>query len=100
MEINGIPIKKYKAKVKNIIAFTTLQETVNTEPYKIVEGYVSIANVIVPYGLDIEKQEAQYSYVFVTEEISFNNMAFSGMGKAVYAPMIYDEFEIIGEVEE
>lgn len=97
MTLNGIPIKKYKAKVRNNIPITTSTEKVNTDEYKIVEGYVSIKSIILPYGLN---ETPQYCYVFVSEEIDFNQLAMSGFGKAVYTPIIYDEFEIIGEVEE
>lgn len=101
MTLNGIPIKKYKAKVRNNIPMTTSTEKVNTDEYKIVEGYVSIQSIVMKYDTDLKKQPIkQYNCVFVSEEIDFSKIAGSGFGISVFSPIIYDEFEIIGEVEE
>lgn len=97
MTLNGTPIKKYKAKVRNFMSMTTSPDKVNTDEYKIVEGYVSIQSIVFPYGLN---ETPQYHYVFVSEEIDFSQLAMSGFGKSVYIPIMYDKFEIIGEVEE
>lgn len=100
MIVNGIPVKKYKAKVRNIIAFTTLPEKVNTDEYKIVEGYVSISSVVVHHEDFRKPPRLEFKPVFITEEINFGATAGSGMGIAVYAPTVYNDFELIGEVED
>ena len=100
MKVNGIPVKKYKAKVRNIIAFTTLPEKVNTDEYKIVEGYVSISSVVVHHEDFRKPPRLEFKPVFITEEINFGATAGSGMGITVYAQTVYNDFELIGEVED
>ncbi|MDE7082489.1 MAG: hypothetical protein K2O89_02140 [Clostridia bacterium] len=97
MEINGIKIKKYRAKVKARDTFTTEPVAVSEDEYKVVEGYVSIAAVVLPY----EENTPKYVPVFVAEEVDFHRMGASGFGKSVFKPVTYAEgdFEIIGEVE-
>ena len=98
MEINGIKIKKYRARVKSRDTFTTVPVAVNEDGYKEVEGYVSIAAVVMPYDTNIPK----YVPVFVAEEVDVHQMGASGFGKSVFNPVTYTEgeFEIIGEVDE
>ena len=89
MTINGIKIKKYRAKVK---------DSTQENGYKIVEGYASIAYATLPY-----EPNAQPTFVpiFVAEEINWNTMASSGFGVSTFRPMIYcdGEFEIVGVVD-
>lgn len=98
MTINGFNIKKYRARVKDHSWQTTSPEPVSADGYKIVEGYVSIASVILN---DNEPNKPQFVPVFVSEEPDFRRMAYSGFGESVFNPMVYgeNEFEIIGEVE-
>ncbi len=97
MTINGVKIKKYRARVKALDTLTTAPVPVSTDGYKEVEGYVSIAAVIIPYG----ESTPQYVPVFVAEEVDIHRMGASGFGKSVFNPVTYAEgdFEIIGEVE-
>lgn len=97
MTINGFNIKKYRARVKARYTQTTSPEPISTDGYKIVEGYVSISQIILPYGAT----KPQYVPIFVAEEVNFNNMPFSGLGMSAFTPVTYgaNEFEIIGEVE-
>lgn len=98
MTINGVKIKKYKARVKDRNAFTTSPEPVSTDGYKIVEGYVSIQSIILN---DNEPNKPQFVPVFVAEEIDFGRMSYSGMGQSVFKPAIYgeNEFILIGEAD-
>lgn len=88
MELNGIKIKKYRAKVK---------DSTKEDGYKIVEGYVSILQAI----FDYIKPENGVTYVpcFVAEEVDVTRLGVSGFGKTIYTPKTYREFEIVGEVE-
>lgn len=97
MIINGIQIKKYRARVKARHLQTTANEPISADGYKVVEGYVSIAAVNLPYG----SNEPQYIPIFVAEELNFNKIIFSGMGSTLMHPSTYSEgeYEIIGEVE-
>lgn len=97
MEINGISIKKYRARVKARDTFTTAPVAVSADGYKEVEGYVSIAAVVLPY----DTNTPEYVPVFVAEEVDIHRMGASGFGKSVFNPVTYPEgdFEIIGEVE-
>ncbi len=97
MIVNGIKIKKYRAKVRTRNVATTANEPSCTDGYKVVEGYVSIAAVNLPYG----SNEPQYIPIFVAEEPDFNRMIFSGMGSTLMHPATYSEgeYEILGEVE-
>ena len=97
MEINGIKIKKYRARVKSRDTFTTVPVAVNEDGYKEVEGYVSIAAVVLPY----DTNTPEYVPVFVAEEVDVHQMGASGFGKSVFNPVTYTEgeFEIIGEVD-
>lgn len=98
MTINGFNIKKYRARVKDRSAQTTSLELVSADGYKIVEGYASISQIILPYGAT----EPQYVPIFVAEEINFSNMPFSGLGMSAFTPVTYgaNEFEIIGEIKQ
>lgn len=97
MEINGVRIKKYRARVKAKDTFTTAPVLISADGFKEVEGYVSIAAVILPYG----ENTPQYVPVFVAEEVDVHRMGASGFGKSVFNPVTYadGEFEIIGEVD-
>lgn len=97
MEINGVQIKKYRARVKARDIFTTSPEPISEDGYKIVEGYVSIAAIVLPDG----GKTPEYVPVFVAEELDIHRMGASGFGKSVFNPVTYPEgdFEIIGEVE-
>lgn len=97
MEINGIKIKKYRARVKASDTFTTAPVEVSADGYKVVEGYVSIAAVVIPY----EGNTPQYVPVFVAEEVDVHRMGASGFGKSVFNPVTYAEgdFELIDEIE-
>lgn len=97
MIINGIQIKKYRARVKARHLQTTANEPISADGNKIVEGYVSIAAVNLPYG----SSEPQYIPIFVAEEPDLSKMFFSGFGKTLMHPTTYCDgaFEIIGEVE-
>lgn len=88
MTINGVKIKKYRARVK---------DNTGKEEYKIVEGYVSISQVVWDYS----KSDTDPLYVpcFVAEEVNFDGLLCSGYGKAVFKPKTYYAFEIVGEVE-
>lgn len=46
MIINDVKIKKYHARVKDRNMQTTSLKPINADGYKIVEGYVSIASII------------------------------------------------------
>lgn len=98
MKISGFHIKKYRAKVKDHSWQTTSPEPVSADGYKIVEGYVSIASVILN---DDEPSKPNFILVFVSEEINFWKMSSSGFGQTVFSPVVYgeNEFEIIGDVE-
>lgn len=98
MIINGFNIKKYRARVKDRSWQTTSPEPVSADGYKIVEGYVSIASVILN---DNDPSKPHFIPVFIAEEINFWKMSSSGFGQTVFSPMVYgeNEFEIIGEVE-
>ncbi len=98
MTINGFNIKKYRARVKVRSAQTTSPEPVGADGYKIVEGYVSIASVILN---DDEPSKPQFVPVFVAEEIDFRRMSMSEFGETAFHPTIYQigDFEIIREVE-
>lgn len=87
MIINGFNIKKYRARVIDT----------DTGKPKIVEGYVSICQAIISY--DKYNEEPIFTPCFVSEEIGWNGLACSGMGKAVYNPPTYMEFEILEEVD-
>lgn len=97
MKINGIKIKKYRARVIPRNRATKVSDTLTEDGYKIVEGYVSIAAVNLPYGSNVP----QYIPIFVAEEPDFNRMIFSGMGSTLMHPTTYSEgeYEILGEVE-
>lgn len=97
MIINGIKIKKYRAKVKARLLQTTARDSFTEDGYKVVEGYVSIAAVNLPYG----SNEPQYIPIFVAEEPDFNKIFFSGMGSTLMHPMTYceGEYEIMCEVD-
>ena len=99
MTINGVKIKKYKARVRDRIINATSPEPISEDGYKVVEGYVSIASVIMK---DNEPNKPQFVPIFVAEEIDFRRMSMSGFGQTVFHPMVYgeNEFEIIGEVDE
>lgn len=64
---------------------------------KVVEGYISIAVVNLPYGT----AEPQYIPIFVSEEINFNQIIFSGMGSTLIHPVTYTEgeYELLGDVD-
>lgn len=98
MTINGVEIKKYRARVKarQTAPTTASNEQISDDGYKIVEGYVSIAAVVLPYE---QNAKSQFIPVLVAEEIDFGRLATSGFGQSVFAPMTYNEFEILGEVE-
>ncbi len=98
MTINGFNIKKYQARVKARCMQTTSPEPVSVDGYKIVEGYVSIASIVLN---DNEPNKPQFIPIFVAEEIDFGRMSMSGFGQTVFHPVVYseNEFEIIGEVE-
>lgn len=98
MTINGFNIKKYRARVKDRSAQTTLPKPVSADGYKIVEGYVSIASVVLNND---EPSKSHFIPVFIAEEINFWKMSSSGFGQTVFNPMVYgeNEFEIIEEVE-
>ena len=98
MTLNNIKIKKYRARVKDRNANTTANVPISEDGYKVVEGYVSISAVILPY----ETNDPIYKPIFVAEEPDFRRMATSGMGVSVFHPTTYgeNEFEILGEVEE
>lgn len=97
MTINGIEIKKYRARVKVQNADTTSPEAVSADGYALVEGYVSISAVIFPY----DEKTPRFVPIFVAEEVDFHRMAMSGFGKSVFYPITYTEgeFEILGEVD-
>lgn len=97
MIINGIPIKKYRARVKARNMETSLNEPISEDGYKVVEGYISIAVVNLPYGT----AEPQYIPIFVSEEINFNQIIFSGMGSTLIHPVTYTEgeYELLGDVD-
>lgn len=96
MTINGFNIKKYRAKVKERNIQTTSPMPVSEDGYKIVEGYVSIASVILNNN---EPNKLQFVPVFVAEEIDYGRMSMSGFGSTVFHPQVYNlgEFEIICE---
>lgn len=97
MTINGIKIRKYRARVKAQNDATTSPKPVSADGYSIVEGYVSISAVIMPY----DEKTPRFVPIFVAEEVDFHRMAMSGFGKSVFHPKTYaeGEFEILGEVE-
>lgn len=97
MKINGVKIKKYRAKVKDRNMQTASPEPVSADGYKIVEGYVSIASVILN---DNEPNKPQFAPVFVAEEIDFRCMSMSGFGQTVFHPVVYseNEFTLIEEI--
>lgn len=97
MTINGVKIKKYRARVKDRNMQTTSPKPVSADGYKVVEGYVSIASVVLNNN---EPNKPQFVPVFVAEEIDFRRMSMSGFGQTVFHPVVYGEngFEIIGEV--
>lgn len=97
MTINGFNIKKYRARVKDRNIHTTSPEPISADGYKVVEGYISIASVILN---DNEPNKPQFVPIFVAEEIDFGRMSMSGFGQTVFHPVVYgeNEFEIIGEV--
>ena len=99
MELNGIKIKKYRARVKESENHTTAPSAPSVDGYKIVNGYLSISEIIVPHGYGMSA--IQYQYVFVAEEIALNRLCISGFGQSVYKPTVYTEgeFEIVGELE-
>lgn len=96
MIINGIQIKKYRARVRDRNTFTTLTEPVSADGYKVVEGYISIAAVVLPDG----QNTPQYVPVFVAEEVDFHRLSLSGFGTTVFSPSTYaeGEYELLGEV--
>lgn len=97
MTINGFNIKKYRARVKARCMQTTSPEPISANGYKIVDGYISIASVILHNN---EPNKPQFVPIFVAEEIDFRCMSMSGFGQTVFHPVVYgeNEFEIIGEV--
>lgn len=94
MNYNGYNIKKYKARV--VTSYVQRDNGKLLPEIKTVEGFVSIANIIVPYG----KATPQYTYVFISDEPEFSRVVMSGFGQTVLVPMAYENFEIIGEVED
>lgn len=86
MELNGIPIKKYKAKV--------LDDNGET---RIVTGYVTINKIETYMDLDNRDIKTEYCYAFVSEEININRCAMSCGCDAIYLPTYYERFEIIRE---
>lgn len=87
VENNGIKIKKYRAEVTYIGHCGEIQ-------IKEVAGYVSIAAVALGKG------KMTYDYIFVSDEILWENMQMSLSGMTFYKPCTYDNFKILGEVEE
>ena len=88
IEINGIQVKKYKAKV---------WENDKADAHE-VEGYVSIGYIEEERNWDTQTTTDHTPLVFVALEKRFDHCkSITGEG-SIYTPPVYYNFELIGEV--
>lgn len=88
-------VKKLRALVPKDVILT------GEEPLKEVEGWISVGSIVFNYtDLSGGDPVPQYSYIFVSDEITLDNCAMMGMGRSIYKPRVYTNFKILGAVDE
>ena len=96
--IDGVKIKRYKARVKDWNGNTTSVEPISEDGYRIVEGYVAINLVNIPTSFS---EKESYYPIFVVPAPDMHQMICAGFDGVICKPVTFamGEFEIIGEVE-